>query len=337
METLTRVGRACALLTLVGLIAGSTGCRQLRGRKLIQDGTELYKKGKYPEAVVLFERAGQLVPEMPLLWLNLGYTCRQLIAPGAAPAPDTRRWTTCALDAFNRLRQIAPADPRGDQLYVQTLFDSHDYATLEGIFVAQNRAAESRGTVDLDAATGLQQVYFKQGRWAQALSWARKAADARASDADAQYRLGAFIWQLLSTHGGGVEVSAYDPRPRAAALAAAAESAARGHRRGKKPTGTGAGTGADSPPLPPGPPALAPDDISGGLRIDLADEGIRYLDKALALRPRHADAMVYMNLLYKQKSFALFDEPAQWQAAVDQSGDWQKRSVDARNHGAARP
>ena len=57
METLTRVGRALALLTVIALAAGSSGCRELRGRKLIQDGTELYKKGKYGEAVALFERA----------------------------------------------------------------------------------------------------------------------------------------------------------------------------------------------------------------------------------------------------------------------------------------
>src|SRR4029079_1937348 len=100
---------------------------------------------------------------------------------------------SCALAAFGKLRQLAPSDPRGGQLYVQTLFDANEVAELERIFLAQNQAAQARGTVDLDAATGLQQVYFKQGKWAQALSWARKAADARPGDADAQYRLGAFI------------------------------------------------------------------------------------------------------------------------------------------------
>jgi len=213
---------------------------------------------------------------------------------------------------------------------VQTLFDTNDFATLEGIFLAQSRAAQSRGNLDLDAAIGLQQVYFKQGRWAQALSWARKAADARARDTDAQYRLGAFIWQLLSTHGGGAEMSAFDPRPSAAALVAVGTAAdAPAHGRGKKPAG---------PPAPPAPapPPLAADDIGGALRIELADEGIRYLERALALHPRHGDAMVYMNLLYRQKSFAYFSEPAKWQAAIDLANEWQKRGLEARNNGAAR-
>jgi tetratricopeptide (TPR) repeat protein len=330
MGTLSRASRAFALLTVIVLAAGGSGCRQLRGRKLIQDGTELYKKGKYVDAVALFERAGTLVPEMPLLWLNLGYTCRQLITPGAKPAADTQRWAACALEAFDRLRQVAPGDARGDQMYVQTLFDTNDFATLEVLFLAQSRAAQSRGTLDLDAATGLQQVYFRQGRWAPALSWARKAADARAGDADAQYRMGAFIWQLLSTHGGGAEMSAFDPRPSAAALAAAA-AVTPARPRGKRSAAAPA-----APPPTPTPPAFAVDDIGGALRIELADEGVRYLEKALALHPRHSDAMVYLNLLYRQKSFAYFNEPAQWQAAVDQANAWQKRGLEARTSGAPR-
>jgi tetratricopeptide (TPR) repeat protein len=326
MERLTRACRARALLVVIALGAGSSGCRELRGRKLIQDGTELYKKGKYVEAVGLFERAEPLVPEMPLLWLNLGYTCRQLITPATTATPENRRWTSCALAAFNKLRQLAPSDPRGEQLYVQTLFDANEFAELERIFLAQSQVAQARGTVDLDAATGFQQIYFKQGKWAQALSWARKAADARPRDADAQYRLGAFIWQLLSSRGGGAAMSAFDPRPGAAPSAPGATSS--GHTRGKSIAR------APAPPALPAPPPWAVDDIGGALRIELADEGIRYLEKALALHPRHPDAMVYLNLLYRQKSFAFFAEPAKWQAAIDQANEWQKRGLEARANGA---
>jgi tetratricopeptide (TPR) repeat protein len=328
MERLTRASPARALLVVIALGAGSSGCRELRGRKLIQDGTELYKKGRYVEAVGLFTRAEPLVPEMPLLWLNLGYTCRQLITPGATPTPETRRWASCALESFSKLRQLAPLDPRGEQLYVQTLFDTNDFAALERIFLAQSQAAQARGAVDLDAATGLQQVYFKQGKWAQALSWARKAADARPGDADAQYRLGAFIWQLLSSRGGGAAMSAFDPRPGAAPSAPTAPSP--GRARGKP--------AALPPPTParPAPPPWAVDDISGALRIELADEGIRYLDRALALHPRHPDAMVYLNLLHRQKSFAFFAEPGKWQSAVDQANEWQKRGLEARANGGGK-
>ena len=293
-----------ALWVLVSTAAGAAGCRQVRGRKAIQDANELYKKGQYVQAVELFERAQTLVPELPVLWLNKGYTCRQLM-------PSERRFTACALEAFSKLKQVAPRDPRGDQLYMQTLFDADDFAALETIFLAQAHVAERRGALDLDAATGLQQVYFKQGNWARALSWARKAADARPTDAEAQYRMGAFIWQLLSSRGGGSDMMAYDPRPKATAGA-----------------GTAGSSGKPAPATPP--PLFGPEDISGALRIELADEGIHYLERAMALHPRHPEAMIYSNLLYRQKSLAFFNELDKWQAAVDKANEWQGKGLAAQ-------
>ena len=81
-------------------------------------------------------------------------------------------------------------------------------------------------------------------------------------------------------------------------------------------------------PLPP--PTFGPDDISGALRIDLADEGIHYLEKAMSLHPRHAEAMIYSNLLYRQKSFAFFNELDKWQAAVDKANEWQGKGLAAQ-------
>ena len=314
MDGSTRLARLLALVTLAAMATGAAGCRQVRGRKILQDANELYKKGRYLEAISFFERAEPLVPELPVLWLNKGYTCRQLIqpAPSAQMRSEDRRFAACALDAFAKLKQLSPSDPRADQLYVQTLFDANDLAALETIFLAQARAAERRGAIDLEAATGLQQVYFKQGNWARALSWARKAADARPGDADAQYRLGAFIWQLLSSRGGGTEMSSFDPRAGAAVADVAAAT-------------PGPGTAKRLPP-----PLAAPEDISGALRSELADEGIHYLEKAIALHPRHPEAMIYLNLLYRQKSFAFFTEPDKWQAAVDKANEWQRKGLEAQ-------
>jgi tetratricopeptide (TPR) repeat protein len=322
MERPTRVLPVGLLLAFAAAAAASSGCRQVRGRKMIQDANELYKKGRYVEAVSLYERAEPLVPELAVLWLNKGYTCRQLLGPATSARPaarpggeasaESRRWGACALDAFARVKQLSPRDPRGEQLYMQTLFDINDFGTLESIFLAQGQAAQRRGTVDLDAATGLQQVYFKQGKWTEALAWARKAADARTADADAQYRLGSFIWQLLSSRGGGNEMMAFDPRTGSA---------------GGGGGGAGGGTTAK-------PRRVGPDDITGPLRIELADEGIRYLERALTLRPKHPEAMIYLNLLYRQKSLALFSEPDKWQAAIDKANEWQKKGFEARGSAA---
>src|ERR1044071_6108727 len=99
----------------VALALPAAGCSEVRGRKRIQEANELYKRGRYQEAVAAFEAAEPLVPNLPTLWLNKGYTCRQLIAPGGHD-PESRRAADCALAAFRRVHPLAPKDPRAEQL-----------------------------------------------------------------------------------------------------------------------------------------------------------------------------------------------------------------------------
>src|SRR5499427_6527810 len=201
--------RSTICISLASLLVA--GCSEVRGRKKIQEANELYKRGRYEEAVAAFESDEPLVPNLPTLWLNKGYTCRQLIAPGGHD-PESRRAADCALAAFRKLHALAPSDPRADQLTVQTWFDVDDFATLEKTFLERNRQAPE----DYEVVHGLQEVYFKWGKWPQALEWSTRAAALRPNDAEAQYGVGTFIWQILAGRGGGPDMAAYDPRPRPA-------------------------------------------------------------------------------------------------------------------------
>src|SRR5215468_4369849 len=145
-------------LLLFGLVP--LGCSEVRGRKKIQEANELYKRGRYREAVAAFEAAEALVPQLPTLWLNKGYTCRQLIAPGGHD-PESRRAADCALAAFHRLHELAPGDARAEQLTIQTWFDTDDFSALESTFLARNRAHPD----DLGVVHALQETYFKWGKW----------------------------------------------------------------------------------------------------------------------------------------------------------------------------
>ncbi len=269
-----------AVLTLLATVGG---CAELRGRKKIQEGNTAYKAGDFTAAIARFNEAAKFLPDMPLLWLNRGYACRETIVPGADGARN-RPAALCALESFKRLRELAPNDPRGDRLYVQTLLDVGEYKTIERTFTLRHEKDPN----DLDVVLVLEQVFTKMGRWRQALGFYRKAAALRPRDAEAQYAVGTFVWQTLQARGGGTPFGEYDPRPR-----------------------------PERPPLPP--PLSGPADLVGPERLALADEGIRSLERALELRPRYPDAWTYMGLLYRQKSFALFDDADAWQRAVSQA------------------
>ena len=299
-------------------VALATGCSEVRGRKLVQEGAELYKSGRYAEAVGVFEQAEALVPNLPELWLNKGYTCRQLIVPGSKD-PASQRAVACALGAFKRLAKLRPTDARADQLTIETMFDAERWHDLEVLFLERNREKPE----DVDVVRGLQQVYYKSGRWAQALEWAKRVSMIRRDDPEAFYGVGTFIWQVLSSKGGGPEMAAYDPRPR---LPPPGEAPAQIPAVAKNVKGK---VKPDAPPVLVAPPAPVPGPgaLSGPLRAEMADDGIRYLEEAVRLRPHYAEAMTYLALLYRQKSFSFFGDLPQWQAAVDKSNEWQKRAV----------
>ena len=305
--------RMFLLLLATGISLGTSSCAELRGRRRIQEGTAAYRRGDFADAAERFGQAAALVPEMPLVWLNRGYACRELIVPGAAAAMN-RAAGSCALDAFKQLRSLAPADPRGDRLYVQTLFDLGEHRTIERIFNLRHE----KNPNDLDVVLVLEQVTFKLGRWRDALQFYRKAALLRPHDAEAQFALGAFIWQVLQTHGGGPAFVQYDPRPRP-------ERAARAPSPSPSPSPPP--TPPTSPPQPP-PPAFGPDDVVGAERLALADDGIRALGRALELRPRYPEALTTIGLLYRQQSFALFSEPSAWERAVSQAVAFASRAAE---------
>jgi tetratricopeptide (TPR) repeat protein len=273
----------CRLILALLAVATLGGCAELRGRKKIQEGNAAYKAGDFVAAAARFDEAAAFVPHLPLLWLNRGYACRELIVPGATTAVNQAAGT-CALTSFKRLRELAPEDPRGDRLYVQTLLDLGDYKTIERTFSLRHEANPR----DLDVILVLQQVYSKTGRWRDALAFYRKGAALRPQDAEAHYAVGTFIWQVLQTRGGGNPFGEYDPRAR-----------------------------PDRPP-PPRPPNR-PGDVIGSERLALAEEGIRTLDRAIALRPRFSDALTYRALLYRQQSYALFDDVPAWERVVGQA------------------
>jgi tetratricopeptide (TPR) repeat protein len=271
------------VLVLLLLVSGLGGCSELRGRHRAREGNRLYLEGNYAAAVREYEAAEQFVPKLAPVVLNKGLAYRQLMVPGAK-TPTNDRYVQGALDAFKRLGEISPGDPRADQLYVQTLFDADRFDALAERYQRDLQTNPK----NLAAINGLVQVYSRWDRWDDALKWAERRADIESHDAEAQYSVGVFIWNRLFQRGGSGDKATYNPRaePKQA------------------------------------PPPFGEGDIVGEQRVQLAEQGIRYLQRALAIRPSYREAMTYLNLLYRQKSIAFFDRPDDWKAAIDAAEKW---------------
>jgi tetratricopeptide (TPR) repeat protein len=290
-----RVRRAGLWLGAALVLLGS-GCTELRGRRWVREGNRLYRDGRYAEAVSAYQRAESLIPNFWLLWLNKGLTCRQQMIPGSRQ-PSNEQAARCALEAFDKLRQLRPADPRGDALYVQTLFDADRFQTLADLYQARLRANPN----DIQALSGLIQVYTRWNRLDEALQWYQRRANLQPNDPEAQYAVAVFLWSQLFQKGGGVEMASFDPRPDPS------------KPKEKK--------------IPP-PPALG--DIVGAQRARLADLGIAYLQRALKLRPKYPEAIVYLSLLERQKAIAFFSDPQQYQASIDAAEKWRHQAEAVR-------
>jgi tetratricopeptide (TPR) repeat protein len=288
-----RPGRLAFAVLLV-FAAASAGCRDLRGRHKVREGNHLYREGRYADALAAYRQAEALIPGFWLLWLNEGLTCRQMMTPGAHSEANERA-VGCALNAFSQMKRLRPEDARGDQLYVQTLFDADRFDVLAGIYGERLRAKPD----DLAAINALVQVYTRWNRPEEALRWSERRAALQASDAEAQLAVAVLVWNQLFQKGGGPEMAAFDPRP----------NPDRRQEKEKK-----------SPP----PPGLG--DILGTRRAQLADVGTRYAERALALRPRNREALTYLGLLQRQKSFAYFADPEKWQACVDAAERWRREA-----------
>jgi tetratricopeptide (TPR) repeat protein len=288
--------RFFGLCVVVVSALASTGCNEVRGRRKIQEGNRLFREGEYKLAIQKFTEAEALLPNFYVLWLNKGFTCRQILIPGAK-TPENAAAADCALASFKRLQELRPQDPKGELYYFQTLFDADRFEELSNTYMARYQ----KNPRDIDTINGLIQVYTKWQKMDDALEWYIKKAEIQANDAESQYAVGFYIWQQLMQKGGGPDKQTFDPRP-----------------------------DPNKPRLIKVPPPFNMGDIVSQQRVDLADKGIEYMQKSVAIKPKYWESMVYANLLYRQKAIAFLDAPEEWQKTIDKALEWQRKSLEAQ-------
>lgn len=301
-----RTRRLWACLLVIGISPSFIGCAELRGRHEARRGNDLFRDGDYAAAVAAYEESQRIFPEFPTSALNMGLACRQMMSLGGDD-PQSVRAADCALEQFKRYQELVPEDERGAQLFEQTLFDANRYEELEKMYLEQFQ----KNPKDMLAVNALVQVYTRWGKWDKSLEWELKRAELAPDDPDAHYSIGALIFNRLFEKGGGGLATRFDPRPGA----------------------VNAWIAEKYPDLPPGevPPFFTTNDIVGEKRVQLADLGLKHLERALELRSDYSEAMVIAGLLHRQKALAYLSEPEEWQQSIEKAEEWRKRAATQQN------
>jgi tetratricopeptide (TPR) repeat protein len=306
-------------LSLLGFAILALGCSELQARHHARGGNGRFLEGDYAGALREYELAEQKYPGLFVVALNKGLACRQMMAPGSR-SPEQVRAVDCALAAFEKMKELRPEDPRGDQLYIQTLFDGDRFDKLVEIYEGQLKSDPE----NLAAINGLISVHSRADHWNEALRWTIVRADIDEKEAEEQYAVGAMIFNRLYQKGGADKAS-YDPRPDPNEPPPPKPVKRRGRKHAKA-----------QPPPPPTkfPPPFTVGDVVGAERVRLADLGLKYLQRALDLRANYREAIGFMSLLYRQKSFAYLERPEQWEPLFNAANEWMAK---ANQTGSAAP
>ncbi len=66
-----------------------------------------------------------------------------------------------------------------------------------------------------------------------------------------------------------------------------------------------------------------------GKYLDMVNDGIHNLDRALEIDPKYDDAMAYLNLLYRERA-DLAETPEEYKADIQQADQWLQKTLDVR-------
>lgn len=185
---------------LLGLLCLSVvaGCNEVKARRKIQEGTKAYRDGKYDSAIVLFNDALRLKPELATGWYNLAQAHLAIFAPGVK-GKDNEAQAEGAINAFRTYLDMAPKDGKARDQLLQTYIDAGKYEFAIKYFEDELKADPN----NVLAVAQLARINSDAGNFAIANQWNRKRVDMEVTadaKADAWYSIGVLSWRRLYNH-----------------------------------------------------------------------------------------------------------------------------------------
>jgi len=267
---------------LVLLLLSGTGCDVIEARGLAREGNEAYLAFDYRTAIDKYHQAMELDPETPNLYLNLGYAYFSIFDP-TSDEKDEREAAIEAVEAFEKHLERNPEDDAARVFQIKTLIKAapHDEKMADRALETFLKMLE-RNPEDHEARQYLITLFIDCQRYEDAVAFFRKELEAEPDDVETMKILAIIADKSERTQ------EAVDWYWRRAEQVDDPEKKASLYYE----VGTYAWNLLH----------YQPDRMQGVEAIKLADQGIEACNKAMALKDRYAEAMVYGNLLYLKRA-----------------------------------
>ena len=281
--------RICSrLFSMVFLIAMGSGCEVIEARQLAREGNEAYLAFDYRTAVGKYLKAAELDPETPNLYLNLGYSYFSIYDP-TSDKTDELAAAARAVDAFAEHLERNPDDEGARIFQIKTLLKAapHD-EKMADIALKTFLDMLAANPKDHEARQYLITLFIDCLRYDDAVGFF--AADLAGKPDDVEtMKILAIIADKSAKTQAAVDwywrrADAIDDPERKALLF--------------YEVGTYAWNLLH----------YQPDRASGVKAVKLADQGIEACYRAMDLKEKYAEAMVYANLLYLKRAMFETDE-----------------------------
>jgi tetratricopeptide (TPR) repeat protein len=208
-----------------------------------------------------------------------------------------------AINHFQKAVNLDPTYPM-TRLYLATAYANEVVPNLNSPENEKTAQMAINGFLQVlrehpDDITSMKQIaalYFDLNKFDQAKEWQKKVLQANPKDAEAAYTVGVIDWTLAYKNAvGGL--------------------------KGVNMQDDGQGN------------VKMPKNLCKQLQeqnTDLVNEGMQYLQQAVADRPNYDDAMQYLNLMYRRKADLDCGNDAARKADLDQAQDWVHKAMGAR-------
>jgi len=211
-------------------------------------------------------------------------------------------------EAIDHFQNAVSLDPSliNARLYLATAYaqqyipgaDTEDNNRMAQQAIDQYKAVLERDPKNINSIKGIAYLYLQMKKFEEAKQYYRKAAELDPNDPEAYYSIGVIDW-----------TQSYQPRMEERA------------KVGLKPE-----------------EQLKDKKVCAILKVqmDVIQDGLDNLNKALQLRPDYDDAMAYVNLLYREKADRECDDPAAQAADFKTADEWVDKTMATKKAKAER-